>query len=191
MGCDSADLSGVFQGATDFIGVNGGAEEFGSTTQIRSGATEHVSATVKEMFGSQKQLLVVVNKVVTDVGVWQIDEPLLESLIRKQYLPQADTGINAVFEPNVIVNAHDRREIFKLIVTDLIQEIADQEKRVFFLNYEPLRVEGSRVLAKIAIRDAVTRLRGAFVQYKYAFLFICVRKDDKWVVESSLGYAQS
>jgi hypothetical protein len=72
-----------------------------------------------------------------------------------------------------------------------IQEIADQEKQVVFVKYEPLIVEGSRVIAKLAVRDAVTRRRGAFVQYKYMFVFTCVKEKDKWLIEKSIGYAQS
>lgn len=72
-----------------------------------------------------------------------------------------------------------------------IQEIADQIGRIIFLKYEPLRVEGSRVVAKIAVRNAVDRRRGAFVQYRYVFQFTCIEEKEKWIIEASIGYAQS
>jgi hypothetical protein len=71
-----------------------------------------------------------------------------------------------------------------------IQKIADHEKRVIFLKYEPFRVEGSQVSARIAIRDAVTRERRVFTQYKYAFLFTCVKENNRWTIKKSVGYAQ-
>jgi hypothetical protein len=74
---------------------------------------------------------------------------------------------------------------------DEIQEIAERSERVVFLNYEPLTVEGSRVLARIALKDAVTQRRSMRVQYKYTFLFTCVKENDQWVIEKSIGYAQS
>jgi hypothetical protein len=72
-----------------------------------------------------------------------------------------------------------------------IQEIADRDDRALFLIYEPLRVEGPDVFARIAIRDAVTRRRGVFTQYKYTFVFRCVKKNDQWVFADAIGYAQS
>lgn len=63
---------------------------------------------------------------------------------------------------------------------DEIQEIAERVERVVFLTYQPLTVEGSLVRARIALRDAVTHRRNARVEYKYTFLFTCVRQNGRY-----------
>lgn len=75
--------------------------------------------------------------------------------------------------------------------TKEIQRIAEQEKRVVFLNYQPLTSEGSRILATISLRDAVWQRSGMRVPFKYTFAFWCIKQDGRWVIEESIGYAQS
>lgn len=72
-----------------------------------------------------------------------------------------------------------------------IRKAAGDNGRVRYLIYRPLEVEGSRVLARISIQDQVGRRYPAiWVQYKFTFLFICLKKDGRWTIEKSLGYAQ-
>ncbi len=82
------------------------------------------------------------------------------------------------------------REVLSLS-QDEIQEIADRVGRVVFFTYQPLTVEGSSVLARIALKDAVTRRRSIRVQYKYTFLFTCTKENGRWTIKKSIGYAQS
>jgi hypothetical protein len=72
-----------------------------------------------------------------------------------------------------------------------IQRIADERGRVFYLIYRPLRIEGARVLARVSIRDERARRPGASVPYKFTYLFTCIKKDGRWTIEKSLGYAES
>lgn len=52
MGCDSADLSGVFQGAQNFIGVNGGSDHASSTY----GLNDAINATVRTIVNADGDL---------------------------------------------------------------------------------------------------------------------------------------
>lgn len=72
-----------------------------------------------------------------------------------------------------------------------IQKLADERGRVFYLIYQPFVVEGTRVMARLSLRDQRARRPGAAIPYKFTYLFICATKDGKWTIERSLGYAQS
>ena len=65
---------------------------------------------------------------ITDAGVWHIDVPSLEALVRNQLFAQPDTGISATFEANAIVSDRDRSQILELIIRDLISNEANIEK---------------------------------------------------------------
>ena len=64
-----------------------------------------------------------------------------------------------------------------------IQRIADERGRVLYLTYRPLVSEGARVLARVSIRDERARRPGASVPYKFTYLFICIKKDGRWIIE--------
>ncbi len=79
-----------------------------------------------------------------------------------------------------------------LLNLDEIQKIANVRGKVLYLIYQPFVVEGSRVLARIALRDRVSpKPNMPHVPLKYTFLFTCVKKDGRWTIEGSTGYAQS
>jgi hypothetical protein len=84
--------------------------------------------------------------------------------------------------PNVIISKLDRDEI---------QKIADKRGKVIYLIYRPFVIEGSRVLARLSLRDEVARRPGTYVPFKFTYLFTCVKRDGRWAIEKSLGYAQS
>lgn len=69
------------------------------------------------------------------------DEAKIEKLNGQSELIVLNTGIDF----SVPEIPHWR---LLLLTEKQIQEVADQEKRVVFLKYEPLRVEGSRVFAR-------------------------------------------
>jgi hypothetical protein len=72
-----------------------------------------------------------------------------------------------------------------------IQRLADERGRVFYLIYRPLVVEGARVMARLSLRDERARRPGAFIPYKFIYLFRCIKKDGNWIIENSQGYAES
>jgi hypothetical protein len=75
---------------------------------------------------------------------------------------------------------------------DEIKKIANVRGRVVYLIYQPFVVEGSRVLARIGLRDRVSQLPNVpHVPLKYTFVFTCIKKDGRWTIEESTGYAQS
>lgn len=84
--------------------------------------------------------------------------------------------------PNVNLSKLDKDEI---------QSLADERGRVFYLIYRPLVVEGVRVMARLSLRDERARRPGAHIPYKFTYLFTCTKKDDNWIIEKSLGYAES
>jgi hypothetical protein len=84
--------------------------------------------------------------------------------------------------PDVKLSALDHAEI---------QIIADEKGKVIYLIYEPFVVEGSHVLARMALRDKVTRRPGMHVPFGYTFLYTLAKKDHQWMIEKSIGYAQS
>lgn len=84
--------------------------------------------------------------------------------------------------PGVKLSALDHAEI---------QTIADEKGKVIYLIYEPFVVEGSHVLARMALRDKVTRRQGMYVPFGYTFLYTLAMKDRQWMIEKSIGYAQS
>ena len=177
--------------------------------------------------------MVTITKVIGDSGVWRVDDSTLATAIQSQLVHQPGPSVAVTFEPNATTTEADRRQIFELVVTEIlqdekkaerllnlsrvvilrdgvtfdlprplrtnlialdrneIQKIAEQEKRVVFLNYEPLTSEGSRILATISLRDAVSPGSGPRVPYKFTFVFWCVRQNGHWVIEKSIGYAQS
>ncbi|HEY6803609.1 MAG TPA: hypothetical protein VI306_08525 [Pyrinomonadaceae bacterium] len=71
-----------------------------------------------------------------------------------------------------------------------IQEIAEREGRVLYLNFRPLTIQGSQVFAKITLREALPRQRRIASQYKYAYGFVFVKGQDHWVISKSIVYAQ-
>lgn len=71
-----------------------------------------------------------------------------------------------------------------------IQTIADEKGKVIYLIYEPFVVEGSHILARIALRDKLARRPGMYVPFGYAFSFTLAKKDRQWMIEKSIGYAQ-
>lgn len=89
----------------------------------------------------------------------------------------------------------DLPQIANLVLSKLdqdeIQKIADKRGRLIYLIYRPLTVEGSRVFARLSLRDKVARRSGTYVPYGFTYLFTCVKKDGRWSIEKSLGYAQS
>lgn len=85
-----------------------------SATKIKGGSTQLDRVIIKGMLERTSQLLFAVNKVITEAGVWQIDDPSLDALVRKQLFAQPDTGISATFEANAIVSGLERGQIFKL-----------------------------------------------------------------------------
>jgi hypothetical protein len=75
---------------------------------------------------------------------------------------------------------------------DEVQKIANVRGRVVYLIYQPFVVEGSRVLARIGLRDRVSQKPNMpHVPFKYTFLFTCVKKNGRWAIEESSGYTQS
>ena len=81
-------------------------------------------------------------------------------------------------------------KLFKLNNAE-IQKLADERGRVFYLVYRPFVVEGTRVMARLSLRDQRARRPGASIPYKFTYLFICTKKHGKWTINKSLGYAQS
>lgn len=209
------------------------AKEGFSAARIAAGATQNDRTRIKGIAGAQSPYLVAVSKVVTTLGVWQVDTSASEKAIRERLNRKPEVTIRVSFEPHLIISDSDRAQILELALRDIvhdgekterllgtsqlivlgssvnfplpripgkellalnrdeIQAIAERVKRVVFLTYQPLTVEGSRVLARIGLRDAVTRRRSIRVQYKYTFLFTCVKQNGRWIIEKSIGYAQS
>jgi len=84
--------------------------------------------------------------------------------------------------PNVSLSKLDKEEI---------QRLADEKGRVFYLIYRPLVVEGARVMARLSLRDERARRPGASIPYKFTYLFTCTKKEGTWIIDKSLGYAES
>lgn len=84
--------------------------------------------------------------------------------------------------PTVSLSKLDKEEI---------QKLADERGRVFYLIYRPLVVEGERVMARLSLRDERARRPGASIPYKFTYLFTCTKKEGRWTIEESLGYAES
>ena len=81
-----------------------------------------------------------------------------------------------------------------LVLSNLeeIQKFANAKGKIIYLIYRPFDVEGSRVFARMALRDRIGgKSRMIHVPFKYTFLFTCVKKDGRWIIEESTGYAQS
>lgn len=174
-----------------------------------------------------------VSKVIGNSGVWQVDDSKLEAAIQAKLSQQPELRLDVTFQPNAAITDSDRKQIFELILGDILQDekkaerlkdlsrvivlrdsvsfdlpqiphvninaldqdeiqrIADQTGRVIFLRYGPLTSEGSKVHARISLREAVARGSGIHVPYKYTFLFTCVIENGHWIVEKSIGFAQS
>lgn len=73
-----------------------------------------------------------------------------------------------------------------------IQALADVERKVVYLIYEPLKSEGSEVFATIFLRDAVARQLSTTVRvpFRYGFSFHCMKENGRWVIQKSFGFAQ-
>ena len=134
------------------------------------------------------------NRVVTDADRGEIFKLILEDLINDD-----EKSEKLKDHANVIVLRDDLHldlpqiPNVKLSTLDLdeIQRIADKRGRLIYLIYRPFVVEGSRVLAKLSLRDQVARRPGVYVPFRFTYLFTCVKKDGRWSIEKSLGYAQS
>jgi hypothetical protein len=84
--------------------------------------------------------------------------------------------------PNVKLSKLDKEEIRKL---------ADERGRVFYLIYRPFVVEGVRVMARLSLREERAQRLGTYVPYKFTYVFTCTKKEGRWIIEESLGYAES
>lgn len=134
------------------------------------------------------------NRVVTDADRSEIFKLIIEDLINDDQKSE-----KLMDRANVIVLREDlhfdlpQLPNVKLLTLDQdeIQRTADKRGRVIYLIYRPFVVEGSRVLAQISLRDQVARRPGMYVPFKFTYLFTCVKKDGRWSIEKSLGYAQS
>ncbi|HEY9501813.1 MAG TPA: hypothetical protein VIR01_09330, partial [Pyrinomonadaceae bacterium] len=73
-----------------------------------------------------------------------------------------------------------------------IQALADVERKVVYLIYEPLKSKGSEIFATILLRDTVARqLPIRFrVPFRYGFSFHCEKENGRWVIRKSFGFAQ-
>lgn len=204
-----------------------------SGESIAARATQMDRAQVKGTVKPQMISFIAVIKVITESGVWKVDDSALETAIQSKLNHLPEVTPSATFQSNASIAEGDRGKIFELILANIledekkaarlqnqsrvivlrdtvnfdlpripqanlialdlqeIQRIANMEQRVIFLSYEPLTSVGSRVLAKIALRDAVARRSGMRVPYKFTFLFTCVKENGRWIVEKSIGYAQS
>jgi hypothetical protein len=74
-----------------------------------------------------------------------------------------------------------------------IQALADVEGRIVYLIYEPLRSKGSEVGATIMVRDMYPPPppRTFRVTFGYAFSFVCVKENGRWIIRNSKGIALS
>jgi len=70
-----------------------------------------------------------------------------------------------------------------------IKALAEKERRVVFITYEPLTSQGSRVLATIVLKDEVARNFGLHVPYRFTFLYWCRNNNGRWIIERSLGHS--
>jgi len=134
------------------------------------------------------------NRAVTDVDRGEIFKLILEDVINDDekserlkdranvIILKEDLHFDLPQIPNVKLSTLDQDEI---------QKIANKRGRVIYLIYNPLVVEGSRVLARISLRDKVAVRPGIYVPFKFTYLFTCVEKDGRWTIEKSVGYAQS
>jgi len=134
------------------------------------------------------------NRVVTNAERGEIFKLILKDLINDEekserlkdranvIILKEDLHVDPPQIPNVKLSTLDQDEI---------QKIANKRGRVIYLIYNPLVVEGSRVLARISLRDKVAMRPGFYVPFKFTYLFTCVEKDGRWSIEKSLGYAQS
>lgn len=209
------------------------AQESFNPVRLTAGATQSDYDYIHGIVGESGATFVTVSRVVTKLGVWQVDISAVEAAIQNRVNGKLQVTISASFDPHVIVTNSDRAQILELVLCDIvhdeekverllgtpqlillrssvnvplpkiaekevlalsqeeIQEIADRAERVVFLSYEPLTVRGSRILASISLRDALTRRRNVRTPYKYKFVFTCVKENGRWIIEKSTGYAQS
>jgi hypothetical protein len=204
-----------------------------SGEKIAAGSTQYDRAQIGHTVKEGMISFLAVRKVIGNSGVWQVDDSELEAAIQSRFSQQPELGLDVTFQPNAPITDSDRKQIFELILGDILQDekkakrlkdpsrvivlrdsvrfdlpqipqvnvsafdqdetqrIADQTGRVIFLRYEPLTSEGSKVHAKISLREVVARGSGIHVPYKYTFLFTCARQNGRWIVEKFIGFAQS
>lgn len=83
-----------------------------------------------------------------------------------------------------------RNAVAQFVTSAELQAIAEKKQRAVFLRCESFQVEGSRVLVQLVLNDLVARgAEKPRVPLRFNYKFICVKRDNKWVVERFFGYS--
>jgi len=78
----------------------------------------------------------------------------------------------------------------RLLTSEQLQVIADKERRAVFLRCESFEVEGSRVSVLLLVNDRVARNTEQLrIPFRFNYRFICVKRDNRWVVERLYSYS--
>jgi hypothetical protein len=71
-----------------------------------------------------------------------------------------------------------------------LEKVAVREKRILFLSCEPFVIEGSRVKARITLRDRSAPTNPAVsIPFKFSYSFTCINQSGRWVIEDYVAYS--
>lgn len=205
-----------------------------SSGRIDVELTKVVELSMSKKLKKSRSLFIAPNEVITPSGRWVVEDADLVSAIKTKVTKQSDADPAVSFQTHAVTSEEDRRQIFELILREILQDeqksrmlkdrsklillresvsfnlpdnlparlvaldkeeiqaLADVERKVVYLIYEPLKSEGSDVFATILLRDTVARQPAAQVRipFRYGFSFHCVKENGRWVIRKSFGFAQ-
>lgn len=205
------------------------------SNDIELGLTNFDPSDVEVELKQTNTHLIVVNRVVTASGVWSVDDAALTSAVKAKLNKQFQDGPAVTFEPNTTTSDEDRKQIFELILRDILRDkkksevlkdpsklillresvtfnlpanlparlltldeeeiraLADAEGRIAYLIYEPLTSTGSEVGATLQLRRSYLPQSPKPFRFTsgYAFSFVCVKENGRWVIRKFDGIALS